>query len=86
MLPHIQRLKNKNRRKKLLQKVIVEQAQTVADTPVSKTLQKKLDHARRQEIKKAEHKLSFFDRLFGFGKGPVRLRMKWMNKLFGKNN
>lgn len=37
---------------------------------------------KERDLRKAEHKLSWMDRAFGTGKGPVRLRMKWLDRLF----
>lgn len=53
----------------------------------SKTKARKAARQERESeertLKRADHKLSWMDRVFGTGKGPVRLRMKWMDKLFG---
>jgi len=54
---------------------------------VSKTAAKKLEREetrrRDRDHRKAEHKLSFFDRLFGLGRGPAHLRAKWLDLLLG---
>lgn len=54
---------------------------------VSKTAAQKADREesriRTRDEKKAEHKLAFFDRIFGLGRGPAGLRMKWLDRLLG---
>ena len=54
---------------------------------LSKTQEKRLARREREQEardqKRAEHKLSWMDRMWGVGRGPVRLRMKWMDKLLG---
>lgn len=40
---------------------------------------------RAREVKKADHKLRFLDRLFGIGRGPAGLRAKWLDIFLGRN-
>lgn len=84
MLPHIQRQRNKNRRRKALLKQKIESRSL--ESGISKTQQKRTEREQQRDAKKAEHKLAFFDRLFGLGRGPVKLRSKWMAKLLGRGN
>jgi hypothetical protein len=47
-----------------------------------KRREREAKETKEREAKKASHKLSWMDRAFGTGKGPIRLRMKWLDRLF----
>jgi hypothetical protein len=79
MLPHVQREKNKRLRKKRLHK---EQRQERA--AISRTQQKKRDREARIVTDRAERRLKKMDSKWGFGLGPIKVRLKWMRDLLGR--
>ena len=91
-IPLVEARRRRTIRKRLARKAALAErlAKRVLPTPepISKTRARKLEREenriQERDRKKAEHKLAFLDRLFGIGRGPVSLRMKWLDKLLGK--
>lgn len=92
--PIVEKRRRKTIRKRLARKAARELERRRAgggappEPELSKTAARK---AAREEMRiqerdrrKAEHKLSFFARVFGLGRGPAALRMKWLDRLLGK--
>lgn len=83
-LPIVEKRKRKSLHKKELRKVKEISEQENQTPAISKTQAKRNRREKDRIRKKAGHKLAFFDRLFGLGRGPVALRMRWLDRFIGK--
>ena len=83
MLPHVQRQKNKDRRKRDVARQEREERDRRLSMLPSKTSQKKQAREERAKNERAERKLQKLDARWGLGLGPIKARLKWMRDLLG---